>query len=106
MYGERTEGHPAPKDFYTSVKNIEAQRKKAENQLSALQKAIDKIEVKKSSKDKLYSIIKKNSVLYEADRALLEALVDRIVIGSRQSAEVVPTQDVRIYYKFKVAEIR
>jgi hypothetical protein len=105
LYGERTEGNP-PKDFYASAKNIEAQRKKVENQLSALQKAIRKIEAKKTNKDMLSSRLKTNSERYEVDRALLEALVDRIEIGSRQSAEVASTQDVRIYYKFSVAEIR
>ncbi|MCL2200127.1 MAG: recombinase family protein [Defluviitaleaceae bacterium] len=120
LYGERTEGHTVPKDFYANIKNIEAQRKKVENQLSVLQKAIRKIEAKKATKDKLSSLIKTNSALYEAcwshpsdvaricslDRDLLEALVDKIEIGSRKSAEVVPTQDVRIYYKFNVAEVR
>jgi len=106
LYSERTEGNPVPKDFYANVKNIEAQRKKVENQLSVLQKAIHKIEAKKATKDKLSSLIKTNSTLYEVDRALLEALIDRIEIGSRQSVEVTPTQDVRIYYKFNVAEIR
>jgi len=109
LYSERAEWHP-PKDFYASMKNIEAQRKKVANQLSVLQKAIHKIEAKKATKkaikDKLSSLIKTNFALYEVDRALLEALVDRIEIGSRQSAAVVPIQDVRIYYKFNVAEIR
>jgi len=117
LYSERTKGHP-PKDFYASVKNIEAQREKVERQLSTLQKAIHKTEVKNINEEKWLSLIKINSALYEGyrshssdvartcnpDRALLEALVDRIEIGCRQSAEIVPTQDVRIYYKFKVAE--
>ena len=106
LYGERTEGNPASKDFYANVKKIEAQRKKVENQLSALQKAIHKTEAKKTNEEKWLSLVKTNSALYEVDRALLEALVDRIEIGSRQIAEVAPTQDVRIYYKFNVAEIR
>jgi hypothetical protein len=40
------------------------------------------------------------------DKVLLEVLVDRIEIGIRQSADGILAQDVRIYYKFNIAEIR
>jgi len=100
LYDERDEGLITPEDFYAYVGEVEAQREVSEKRCSTLRESILKVETKTNDINKWISLIKEKFATDEADRDLLESLIDRIEVGRKQTADGVPTQDVRIFYKF------
>ncbi|MCL2739549.1 MAG: recombinase family protein, partial [Bacteroidales bacterium] len=100
LYDERAEGVLAPEDFYAYISEIEKQREATEKRLSPINDSLREAESKTADIGKWVSLIKEKSVADEVDRDLLESLIDRIEVGRRQETEGVPTQDVRIFFKY------
>jgi DNA invertase Pin-like site-specific DNA recombinase len=104
LYEDKTEALISAKDFYVCIREIETQRKAIDKQLFQIHKTIPITETQKKDKEKWASFISKKSVLNEVNRDILEALVDKIVIGAKKPADGVPIQDIQIYYKFNISE--
>jgi len=71
-----------------------------EKRLSSMQELLREVESKVNDISKWISLIKEKSATDEVDRDLLESLIDRIEIGGRQAPDGVPSQIVRIFYKY------
>jgi hypothetical protein len=102
LYEDKTEELIPAKDFYCYIREMEAQREAIEKQLLPIFNAIRETETQKVDKEKWASFIMKKSVLDEVNRDFLECLIEKIVVGAKKATNGVPTQDLRIYYKFNV----
>ncbi|MCL2202543.1 MAG: recombinase family protein [Defluviitaleaceae bacterium] len=100
LYDARAEGLLAPEDFYTYISEIEMQREAMEKRLSSMGELLREVEANVNDISKWISLIKDKSATDEVDRDLLESLIDRIEIGGREASDGVPSQIVRIFYKY------
>ena len=78
----------------------ESRRKEIQDLLDTAEQSSQETKAKLADIDRWIRLIKENSHITEVDRDLIDALIDKIVIGEKVKEGGITTQDVRIFYRY------
>ena len=100
LYENRVSGIISAERFTKLASVSEARRTEIQAQLDAAEQSAEAAKAKFHDIDRWIRLIKENSHIEDVDRDLIDALVDKIVVGEKIKEDGVTTQDVKIFYKY------
>ena len=100
LYEDKITGAITAEHFSQLAGKTETRRREVEDRLVAIEKTESQAKTKLGDIQKWIRLIRENAIIEAVDRALLEALIDRVEIGESSKENGVKKQDVWIYYKF------
>ena len=100
LYEDRVSGVISEDSFSIMIENNEVERLDKEQQLALLERSEKETTAKLEDIEHWLKLIREKSLVEDVDRELLEALVEKVVIGEREVINGVKHQNVSIYYRF------
>ena len=100
LYENKVSGIITAERFTELVGASEARRNEIQALLETAEQSANATNKKIADIERWVQLIKENSQITEIDRELLDALIDKIVVGEKVKEDGVTTQDVRIFYQY------
>jgi DNA invertase Pin-like site-specific DNA recombinase len=100
LYDDKIMGVITVETFAKLVDTAEAERDNVADEIWRLERSSTNTRAKISDIHNWVRLIKENASITDVDRALLDALIERVEIGESKVENGVKTQDVSIIYKF------
>ena len=100
LYEDRVSGKISTETFAALANETEAQQNRIEERLLFLAQTEQHNETKAINISRWIGLIKEKSKFEDADRDLLEVLIERIEVSEKQTMNNIKTQDIKIYWKY------
>ncbi len=100
LYNDRLNGI-LPEDKFTMLsKRLESEQQEIKNKISALNSQLDACGNEENKTRQFSDLLREIQNLRELDKALLNKLIDRIIVSERETADGKRLQNIEIHYKF------
>ncbi len=100
LYEDKITGVITAETFSALAAKIEAERNVTAEQAARLEQGRAEAKTRLGDVQNWIRLVKENAAVTELDRAMLDALVERVEVGESKVENGVKVQDVRIIYKF------
>ena len=100
LYESKVSGVITTERFTELIGVLEARRNEIQTLLDTVEQSVKATNEKITDIERWIRLIRENSQITNVDRELLDALVDKIVVGEKATEDGVTTQDVKIFYKY------